>query len=356
MSRGQHRCTIALGALALVLTAFVPVRGSLAQDAVCQWPDRPGNDMLLQTIADRLAGETTIDGDTGPAVCQARDGGGRRTNDCAYAFNGRCDEPGIGTGRCERWTDSVDCTGRTTTPGAFEHFFGRDDRVRPDSTRMPWSAIGRLELDSGTTCSAALIGPNIGLTAAHCFFDGPYRARAEEFQAGLHGRERIGRARVVAEYIAPGYDPELHGSTDDINGLDWAFFALDRDLGEQAGSFQLHYLSPGDVAGILAGGWFPISQGGYSWDSANRLTAHVDCPITKALPDNTILHQCDMTWGDSGSPFFFERDGAYHVVAIVSKFYENPNPSRSRSFFMAVDSRAFEPHLAAFLDTLNRTE
>ncbi|MFN4100954.1 MAG: hypothetical protein ACK4GT_14365, partial [Pararhodobacter sp.] len=58
-----------------------------------------------------------------------------RTNTCETAFNGICEEPGSGSGTCASYTDTADCIGRERPIQLRDHFFGRDERVRPDVTR-----------------------------------------------------------------------------------------------------------------------------------------------------------------------------------------------------------------------------
>ena len=48
---------------------------------------------------------------TDTADCQ---GGELRANSCSWAFDGECDEPGIGTGLCAAGTDTADCQGASS--------------------------------------------------------------------------------------------------------------------------------------------------------------------------------------------------------------------------------------------------
>ena len=273
-----------------------------------------------------------------------------RSNNCELAFNDTCNEAEGGDGRCSARSDTVDCIGRDTAPGVRDHYFGRDDRVMIHAAEQgfPWTAVGRLVFSSGGSCSAALAGPRVGVTAAHCFFheDGR-RDEPATFYAGLDGDSFVAQAQVIEWQVAEGYDIQRFDGTNDINGLDYGFFALASPIGEQTGSFRIAALSREDLSAISEGNWFPVHQAGYSWDSADFMTANIGCAVVRAYADNTIHHDCDTTQGDSGSPFFIRRgDGEWYLIAVDSAFEDNPDgPSNYR----AVDNRAFADALLGFL-------
>ena len=269
-----------------------------------------------------------------------------RNNACPTSFDNRCDEPDGGSGRCEPRTDTVDCLGRATAPGIRDHYFGWDDRQRVDTTRYPWSAIGEVRFRDGGSCTATLVAPNVGVTAAHCFFDDGQPNPATEFLAGRDGDREVARATVIRHFVPPAYDDRRHTETNDINSLDWAFFVLDRPIGNTVGTLGVHRLTQADLDQAVRGTWYPVSQAGYSWDVPGRMTGHVGCRIVRALDDATIFHECDTTLGDSGSPIFIEKDGGYYIIAVDSQFFDNP---KGQSRYLAVDSRAFSDPLTKFM-------
>ena len=271
-----------------------------------------------------------------------------RDDSCPFAFDGICDEPVIGTGRCAENTDTADCFGRTRPREMRDHFFGHDDRFLPGSGELPWRAIGIVDLPDGT-CTGVLVAPRIVMTSAHCLFGaGDQRVKALTFRAGASGNSHAAIAGFSDILVSPAYArgaaPPGMG-----NGTDWAILRLDRPLGEEVGYLEVHELDDGDLAAIGAGG-LRISQAGYSWDTDPYLSGHRDCRVIQAYRDATILHNCDTTRGDSGSPLLLFREGRWHVIALDSQFFApQPVSGNFASSHLAVDSRAFAAELRRYL-------
>jgi protease YdgD len=273
-----------------------------------------------------------------------------RDNACPTAFDGTCQEAASGgDGRCEARTDTADCLGRDQPDGFRDHFFGRDDRVRLPPEGLPWTAIGEITFADGSGCTGTLVTAQVVLTAAHCFFGDDGRpVRPTSFQAGLHGDRALATARIVRHAVADGFDPRRHGEDEGLDARDYAFAALDRPIGKTVGTVPWHRLTDEDVRAISAGRWLPLSQAGYSWDSPTRLTGHLGCRIASQRRDGVLLHECDTTHGDSGSPLMAEIGGRLAVVALDSRFAD-PAKRGGRSRNLAVDSRAWADALERFV-------
>lgn len=265
-----------------------------------------------------------------------------RDNSCQTAFNDQCEEPGSGPGTCEARTDTVDCLGRDTPHGIRDHFFGHDDRFVPPAKQPPWRSIGLLVKHGGGSCTAALVSPTVALTAAHCVVDdNGAPSPPDSFLAGYDGDSHSARAQIVSYVINPRYAPQA-----DQEGEDWAFLELDWPIGDRVGFFGIHTLTAQDVSAINAGTWDSLNQGGYSWDSPDRMTANQGCRVLEAHEAFGFLHECDTTHGDSGSPLFIERDGRFMIVGVDSQFVDTEKGEVAN---LAVDSRAFAEPLRHFL-------
>ncbi|MGE0596366.1 MAG: serine protease [Hyphomonadaceae bacterium] len=264
----------------------------------------------------------------------------RNQNDsCDTAFNGACEEPGQGNGRCAARTDRADCHGRNRPMTINDHFFGRDDRQRVNTAELPWRLIGRLELDTGESCTATLIGPDAIVTAAHCIHTQGGPNAAGRFVAAHGGAE----ARVIAYQVDQRFNYQRFVSGDEIDGLDWALLRLDQRLGDRLGFAGVQNLTGQGRERALAA---DLYQAGFAWDTGSRLTGHLACHMIAFHPDNTFMHECDTTRGDSGSSFMVRSGAGYDVIGVDSSFRSNPG---GPFLYVAVSAAGFQQHVADFV-------
>jgi len=197
------------------------------------------------------------------------------------------------------------CAEKLPIPGIV----GQDDRLILDSWDYPWSAIGRLNFTTGGFCTATVIAPRRVLTAAHCLWNRRtarwYPPCALHFLAGYRRSDFKVHALVSHIQIAPGY----HGKAPRPE-LDWAILTLDRDVSDLTGVIPFAGRAVKDGDRLL--------QAGYSRDRRHLLTTDRSCQVrTIGAAGKLLLHDCDATFGDSGSPLLLaDQKGDYRLAAV----------------------------------------
>jgi protease YdgD len=193
---------------------------------------------------------------------------------------------------------------------------GPDPRERVESDRLPWLAVGKLQVATGNLhafCTAALIAPLKVLTAAHCFFNPAthqeFPLDQYHFLQGLARDSYVGAAKIVSVALADGYDPAIDGKP---QGSDWAVATLDRALGTPDSILEFESRLP--AAGTA------VTVGGYNRDYQYVVTADEHCRVLGQAADGNgrklLVHDCVAKQGTSGAPVLVYEGGHWMIVGV----------------------------------------
>jgi protease YdgD len=197
-------------------------------------------------------------------------------------------------------------------PGLGVH----DPRARLDPDKLPWRAVGKLQVASLNVrqfCTATLVGPSTVLTAAHCAVNPLTRQYwlpgSLHFLIGYDGSNYTGHGVGVKLETGLGFDPSRPSET---SGSDWALISLDTRLG-----------SPDRVLPMIHGvpeTGSTIMLGGYQQDHPLVLMADTDCRIVGRATDSggrlLVRHNCTGTRGVSGAPLLIVKDSKWYTAGI----------------------------------------
>ncbi|MCB6179137.1 trypsin-like serine protease [Rhodobacter sp. Har01] len=175
-----------------------------------------------------------------------------------------------------------------------------------------WQGVGKLLLGDHGFCTAALIAPQIVLTAAHCLFDKDTGARTPDGEITFQAGWRNGRAeayRGVRRSVAhPDY---AHADDEDVARVayDVALLELDQPI-------LLPQLLPFSTA-RQPGSGDEVSVVSYAHDRSEIPSIEEGCAVLSSYHDAMVL-SCDIDFGSSGAPVFLVRDGVARVVSVIS--------------------------------------
>ncbi len=203
---------------------------------------------------------------------------------------------------------------QATAPGIV----GRDDRqVVPEATPT-WNAIGRVNRATGGFCTGVLIGPAEVMTTATCAWDYEHDRFLPpdtlHFVAGYRHDGWVAHARAQAIRTDPRLVMSAKGEPQSLL-LDWAVLVLEKPVTEGGRVRPLPIAGPSDRIGLAAGA--ALARAGYGPDRP-YLPVLVDPCRVVAIADGgqLLLHDCDASPGDQGSPILIRRTDGWALLAL----------------------------------------
>ena len=176
-----------------------------------------------------------------------------------------------------------------------------------------WEAVGRLDVAGAAFCTAALIAPDVVLTAAHCLFDPRTKAVVGARDVVFH----VGYRNGVASQSVSAHSYVLHPKFEydgDARGARVTNDVALVQLNHAMTTLNLKPFSTGDRPRKGS----DVAVVSYGKSRKNTPTLEQACSVL-ARRSGMLVLDCNVEFGSSGAPVF-QRDlaGNMQVVSVIS--------------------------------------
>ncbi len=203
---------------------------------------------------------------------------------------------------------------QATAPGII----GKDDRQAIPAATPTWNAVGRVNRATGGFCTGVLVGPDQVMTTATCAWDYDHHRFLPpdtlHFVAGYRHDRWVAHARAKAIRTDPRLVMDAKGQPQSLL-LDWAVLTLEKRITDGGRVRPMPIAGPSDRAGLKTG--TPLARAGYGPDRPYLPVLVEPCRVV-ALADGgqLLLHDCDASPGDQGSPILIRRPDGWALLAL----------------------------------------